>query len=77
MINIKDILVLSDIDNTLLVADKGIPEYNIQMIKKFQELGGKFTIATGRSLESVSHYLDKIELSAPAIIYNGGGIFDF
>ena len=77
MTNIKDILVLSDIDNTLLVADKGIPEYNIQMIKKFQELGGNFTIATGRSLESVSHYLDRIELSAPAIIYNGGVIYDF
>ncbi|MBQ6929062.1 MAG: HAD family hydrolase [Oscillospiraceae bacterium] len=77
MKNIKDILVLSDVDNTLLVADKGIPEYNIRMIKEFQELGGNFTIATGRSLESVSRFLDRIELSAPAIIYNGGVIYDF
>ena len=77
MTNIKDILVLSDLDNTLLTAEHGIPEYNIQMIKKFQDLGGNFTIATGRSLESVSRYLDQLELSTPAIIYNGGVIYDF
>ena len=77
MTNIKDILVLSDLDGTLLTAEQGIPEYNIQMINKFQELGGHFTIATGRSIESVSHYLNKLELSTPAIVYNGGIIYDF
>ncbi|MBE6894194.1 MAG: HAD family hydrolase [Ruminococcaceae bacterium] len=77
MTNIKDILVLSDLDNTLLTAEHGIPAYNLQMIKKFQELGGNFTIATGRSIESIAHYLDKLELSAPAIVYNGGVIYDF
>ena len=77
MTNIKDILVLSDLDGTLLTAEHGIPEYNIEMINKFQELGGHFTIATGRSIESVSHYLNKLELSTPAIVYNGGIIYDF
>ena len=77
MTNIKNILVLSDLDNTLLTTDKGIPEYNIQMIKKFQEMGGNFTVATGRSIESVSNVLKKIELSTPAIVYNGGIIYDF
>ncbi|MBE6878896.1 MAG: HAD family hydrolase [Ruminococcaceae bacterium] len=77
MTNIKDILVLSDLDNTLLTAEHGIPEYNLQMIKNFQELGGNFTIATGRSIESIAHYLDKLELSTPAIVYNGGVIYDF
>ena len=51
---INDLLVISDLDNTLLTAKEGIPEYNIQMIKQFQQLGGKFTVATGRSVESVS-----------------------
>ena len=77
MTNIKDILVLSDLDGTLLTAETGIPEYNIQMIKKFQELGGHFTIATGRSIESVTHYLEQLDLSTPAIVYNGGAIYDF
>ena len=67
MKDIKNILVVSDLDNTLLTAEKGIPEYNIEMIKKFQELGGNFTVATGRSIESVARYLDQLELSTPAI----------
>lgn len=75
--NIKDILVVSDLDNTLLTAEKGIPEYNLEMIKKFQELGGNFTVATGRSIESISRYLNQLELSTPAITYNGGIIYDF
>lgn len=77
MKDIKNILVVSDLDNTLLTAEKGIPEYNIEMIKKFQELGGNFTVATGRSIESVARYLDQLELSTPAITYNGGVIYDY
>ncbi|MEG2928641.1 MAG: HAD family hydrolase [Oscillospiraceae bacterium] len=75
--NINDILVISDLDNTLLTAEKGIPLYNIEMIEKFQKLGGKFTVATGRSIESVAHYLTQIKLSAPAILYNGAVIYDY
>lgn len=77
MNNISDILVVSDLDNTLLTAENGIPEYNIKMIKEFQSLGGNFTVATGRSIESVSHYMNQIQLSTPAITYNGGIIYDF
>ena len=77
MNKIEDILVVSDLDNTLLTAENGIPEFNLQMIKKFQQLGGNFTVATGRSIESVSHYLGQMELSTPAITYNGGIIYDY
>lgn len=75
--SIKDILVVSDIDNTLLTAENGIPEYNLQMIRKFKAMGGNFTIATGRSIESVSKYLKQLELNIPVITYNGGIIYDF
>ena len=34
--NLKDILVITDLDNTLLTAKEGIPTYNIEMIEKFQ-----------------------------------------
>lgn len=74
---IEELLVISDLDNTLLTAKNGIPQYNIEMIKQFQKLGGKFTIASGRSVESVSRYLEQIELNAPAITYNGAVIYDF
>ena len=65
--NISDILVVSDIDNTLLQPGKSIPTYNVEMIKKFQSLGGNFTLATGRSLDSVSKYLGQIKLNFPLI----------
>jgi len=74
---ISDLLVISDLDNTLLTAKEGIPRYNIEMIKKFQSLGGKFTVATGRNVEAVSRYLGQIIFNAPAITYNGGIIFDY
>ena len=74
---ISDILVITDLDNTLLTAKEGIPDYNIEMINKFQKLGGKFTVATGRSVESVSRYLGQISFNAPAITYNGGVIYDY
>ena len=74
---INELLVISDLDNTLLTAKEGIPQYNIEMIDKFQKMGGKFTVATGRSVESVSRYLGQIKLNAPAITYNGGIIYDY
>ena len=77
MKNISDLLVISDLDNTLLTREGGIPRYNIEMIKKFQSLGGRFTVATGRTVEAVSRYLGQISFNAPAITYNGGIIYDF
>lgn len=74
---ISDILIISDLDNTLLNAKSGIPNFNIEMINKFTELGGKFTVATGRSTESVAHYVDNIKLTTPAIVYNGAIIYDY
>ncbi len=74
--NLKDILVISDLDNTLLNAN-GIPEFNIEMIEKFQRHGGRFTLATGRSVAAITPVLKKISLNAPAITYNGGVLWDF
>ncbi len=75
--DIKDILVISDLDNTLLTVKEGIPQFNIEMIEKFQMHGGRFTIATGRSVAAIAPVLRKITLNAPAITYNGGVIWDF
>ncbi len=74
---LSDLLVISDLDNTLLTAKEGIPEYNIEMINKFQQQGGRFTVATGRSVEAVSRYLHQVKFNTPAITYNGGVIYDY
>lgn len=70
-------LVVSDIDGTLLQAGYGIPKENIEAIDNFIEAGGLFTVATGRSVESVSKYVEWLKFSAPAILCNGGLIYDF
>lgn len=78
MINsLKDILVVTDMDNTLLTAQNGIPPCNLETIKLFISLGGNFTVATGRTIESVRRYLPQLPLSAPAITYGGAVLYDF
>lgn len=75
--NLDHFLVVSDVDNTLLDPHEGMPSCNLTMIKLFCELGGKFTIASGRTFESVEQLTKQVPLSAPAILYGGGLLFDF
>ena len=41
-------LVVSDIDGTLNNKIRKLPKRNYDAIKKFTELGGNFTLASGR-----------------------------
>ena len=75
--SLQEILVVSDIDNTLLSAQHGLPSVNKTTIELFCRLGGKFTLATGRTNESVLHHLGDLPLTAPAITYGGAVIYDF
>jgi Cof subfamily protein (haloacid dehalogenase superfamily) len=70
-------LLVSDLDGTLLTRDFTIPERNITAIERFISRGGVFTFATGRTNVSAARYAHRIGLGAPAIIYNGGALFDF
>lgn len=75
--SLQDILVISDMDNTLLTPAEGVPQVNKDTIRLFCLLGGRFTIATGRTVVSAGRYLTSLTLSAPAIVYGGGAIYDF
>ncbi len=74
---LSELLVVSDIDGTLLQAGYGIPKENIEAVDRFVERGGLFSVATGRSVDAVRKYCDWINLSAPAILCNGAVIYDF
>lgn len=74
---LNDILVVCDVDGTLLQAGYGIPQRNLTAIENFTRLGGHFTLATGRGVESVGRYTDWIALTAPAILCNGGILYDY
>lgn len=75
--SLRSYLVFCDMDNTLLTAKEGVPSCNRAVIKLFTQLGGRFTVATGRPPESIRAALGDIPLSLPAISCNGALLYDF
>ncbi|MGL5973363.1 MAG: HAD family hydrolase [Oscillospiraceae bacterium] len=75
--SLKDFILVSDLDGTLLGHNGVINERNFKKIDEFKSLGGFFTIATGRTRESLRPYIDKLGINLPAIICNGGAIYDY
>lgn len=70
-------LVVSDIDGTLNNKIRRLPKNNYDAIKKFTEMGGNFTLASGRLTSSLKRNYDRITPNQPAIVLNGAGIYDF
>lgn len=75
--NYNNIILLSDMDGTLLNTNGIVSEQNKDALKEFVTNGGKFGIATGRNQMNSITFLDGIELNAPCILYNGGALYDF
>lgn len=74
--NSKRTLLVTDMDGTLLNSKHAISKENLAAIERFVARGGLFTLATGRTDSSVRPYLDKLPVNVPAILYNGGMIYD-
>ena len=70
-------MLLSDMDGTLLNSKKQITDVDRAAIERFTRLGGRFTVATGRTIQSFEQYRAMIELKYPVIMYNGAAIHDF
>lgn len=71
----RGVLLLSDMDGTLLDSKRRISEKNRAAVNRFIEGGGLFAVASGRMKASVELY--KLPISVPSIIYNGAVIYDF
>ena len=63
-------------DGTLLPENKILSDRDKSAIKQFRKDGGKFTIATGRTLQSAEKYIKELEIELPVILYNGSLIYD-
>lgn len=74
---LKDILICSDLDGTLLREDKTISDENIEAIRYFQKSGGIFTFVTGRMPFFVTDIYNRVLPNAPIGCINGGGVYDF
>jgi len=64
-------LFVADMDGTLLNDDKKLSDKNIQAIKKLQDFGIKFAVATGRHDSMIKSYLKHLDLNVPVISCNG------
>lgn len=76
MPDLSNIFLITDMDGTLLPENKILSEKDKQAIKRFRKDGGKFTIATGRTLQSALKYIKELEIDLPVILYNGSLIYD-
>jgi len=69
-------LIATDLDGTLINRDGAIPQRNLDAIRTFQDEGGLFTIATGRSLAMCHGYLAQLKINTPAVLINGSLLYD-
>jgi len=66
--------IMLDLDGTLLTSDHKISDTNKEVLKKLEDKGVKIFLATGRSYDSMKRYHKELNLTTPAICYNGAKI---
>ncbi|MDD3336402.1 MAG: Cof-type HAD-IIB family hydrolase [Eubacteriales bacterium] len=72
----EPIMLVTDLDGTLLDSQKAIPAENLRAIEAFVRQGGLFTVATGRTEDTCQLATALLPVNAPAILYNGAAIVD-
>ncbi|MBE6632902.1 MAG: Cof-type HAD-IIB family hydrolase [Ruminococcaceae bacterium] len=72
----QGLLLVSDLDGTLLNAHKEISKENADAIEYFTREGGLFTFVTGRVPQGVGPVFDQLRPTVPIGCINGAGIFD-
>ena len=63
-----------DVDETLAVPGKGIPDELLPVLERCREAGVRLSLATGRKYDSALPYAWAIGANAPLILYNGARI---
>jgi len=75
--DISKILLLTDMDGTLLSKDKSVSPENLAALSRFRKAGGRFSIATGRVIQATQQYAETLSLDGPSVLCNGCMIYDF
>lgn len=77
--DMSDWLVVSDIDGTINNKARKLVMRNYDAIHRFvDECGGNFTLASGRSPDSMRKHFKRLDIAdGKAIVINGAGIYDF
>lgn len=74
---LSEIILLSDVDGTLVETPAPIPARNIEALERFTKAGGRFALATGRGIQSAARFIDQLPVNVPCILYNGAGLYDY
>ncbi len=72
----SNVVLISDLDGTLLDNDKKVSKKNIQAIEYFVDNGGRFGVATGRSRADASFFIKDVGLNFYSIYCNGVVLYD-
>ena len=77
--NLSDWLIASDIDGTINNKARKLVKRNYDAIHRYiDECGGHFTLASGRSPDSMRKHYKRLDIAdGKAIVINGAGIYDF
>lgn len=68
-------LIAIDMDGTLLNSNHEICEETKNYLKHLSSLGHKIIISSGRPIRGILKYYNELELTTPAICYNGSYIY--
>ena len=71
------ILLAADFDRTLTNPVSEIPQANIDAILEFEQEGGAFTVATGRSIPMFQARQALVPSNAPLVLYNGAAFYEY
>ena len=76
--DLKNVLIVTDLDGTLLDDDKNIAAEDIAAINDFRSKGGLFAAATGRGVAMAKRIvIDVLDIRTPCVIFNGAAVYDF
>lgn len=64
-----------DMDDTLLGKDLQISARTVECIRLAREVGVKVVISSGRMFRAIVPYMRQLELTDPAIVYNGAAVY--
>lgn len=70
------VVIISDLDGTLLNENRELAEENRTAILEFIEQGGQFGVATGRMEVTTLSNFPELPINIPSIFYNGALVYD-
>ena len=68
------LLVISDVDGTLVTADKRLTEPSVRAVRRLRECGIGFTVNSSRPPAGARMLVEKLALTLPIGVFNGGAI---